>query len=106
VEQGGARKTPRFLLLLRRGQGLQVLSEYGGDIGKLTAVDKLDLAEAVYHDSRGAPNGAEFRGPAVGHRDAQRLEVVGRKKRLGLLSIARNIHCQKVCAGMKSLEFL
>jgi len=94
------------LLLLRCGQGLQVLAKYGPDIGKLSGVNKLDSAEAVYHDSRGGPIDPEFQGPAAGYRNAQRLEVVGRKKRHGLFGFARYVHREKVRAGMQFLEFL
>jgi len=69
-------------------------------------VYKLDLAEAVYHDSRGGPIDAEFLGPAAGYRDTQCLEVVDRKKRYCLLGFARYVHREKVRAGMAFLEFL
>ena len=93
------------LLLLRRRQGLQVLSKYGPDIRKLAGVNELDLTEAVDHDSRGRPVDAEFLRPTAGHRDAQRLEMMGGKKRLGLFGFARNVHREKVRIGMQFLEF-
>jgi len=58
---------------LRRGQGFQVLAEYGGNIFELTGMNKLDLTESVQHDGGGGPVEAEFQRPAAGHRDAQRL---------------------------------
>jgi hypothetical protein len=41
------------LLLVRSGQGLQVLAKYGPNIGKLSGMHKLDLAETVYHQGIG-----------------------------------------------------
>lgn len=87
------------------GQSLQVLAEYGANIRELTGMNKLDLAEAVHHDGGGGPAEAEFQGPAAGYRDAQRLEVVGRKKRNGLLGFPCNVHGEKVGVGMQFLEF-
>lgn len=88
-----------------RGQSLQVLAEHGANIRELTGVNKLDLPEAIHHDSRGGYVEAEFQGPAAGYRDAQRLEVVGRKKRSCLLGIPCNVHGEKVDVRMQFLEF-
>lgn len=90
---------------LCRGQSLQVLAEYGAYIRELTGMNKLDLAEAVHHDGRGRPADAKFQRPAAGYRDAQRLEVVGRKKRYGLLGFPCNVHGKKVGLGVQFLEF-
>jgi len=90
---------------LRRGQGFQVLAEYGANIFELTGMNKLDLTESVQHDGGGGPADAEFQRPAAGHRDAQRLEVVVRQKRNGLLGFPFNVHGEKVGVGMQFLEF-
>jgi len=90
---------------LRRGQSFQVLAEYGANILELTGMDKLDLAEAVQHDGGRGPADTEFQRPAAGNRDAQRLEVVVRQKRNGLLGFPCNVHEEKVGVGMQFLEF-
>ena len=69
-------------------------------------MNKLDLTEAVDHDGRGGSNDAEFLGPAVAYRDAQRLEVVGREKRHRLFGFPCNVHRKKIRARMQFLEFL
>lgn len=63
LNQRVVRRAHNFaLLFLRRGQGLQILAQDGVQISELAGMNKLDLAEAVYHDSRGGPIDAEFLG--------------------------------------------